>query len=116
MKDNIGYSVFRTAAGDPAVFGNGNGSIGTSSMRALRDPGGNCIVKMSSGGCDLELPGLWPYSQDFKQQATSLQSSKLQAASLKARAASFKLQAASIKLPDFLSFIKFYRPRREVLN
>ena len=49
MKDNIGYSELRTAAGDPAVFGNGNGSIGTSSMRALRDPGGNCIVKMSRG-------------------------------------------------------------------
>ena len=62
MWDNIGYGELRTAAGDPAVFGNGNGSIGTSSMRALRDPGGNCIVKMSSGGCDLELPGLWPYS------------------------------------------------------
>ena len=92
MKDNIGYSVFRTAAGDPAVFGNGNGSIGTSSMRALRDPGGNCIVKMSSGGCDLELPGLWPSlpSKILKQQA----------ASVKRRGTSIKRQAASNKLHD----------------
>jgi len=52
-------NVFRAAAGDPAVIGNGNGLLQASSMRALRDPGGNCIVKMSSGGCDLELPGLW---------------------------------------------------------
>jgi hypothetical protein len=55
----MGYSVIRTAAGDTAVIGNGNGPIGISSTRALRDPGGNCIVKMSSGRCDLELPGLW---------------------------------------------------------
>ena len=71
MKDIIGYKLFRTAAGDPAVFGNGNGPLRTSSMRALRDPGGNRIVKMSSGGCDLELPGLWFFSQLTKQQATS---------------------------------------------
>ena len=49
MKDNPGYSTGRTAAGDPAVIGNGNGPIGVSSMRALRDPGGKCIVKMSRG-------------------------------------------------------------------
>ena len=72
MWDTIGYKLFRTAAGDPAVFGNGNGPLRTSSMRALRDPGGNCIVKMSSGGCDLELPGLWPQAtSSVKQQASS---------------------------------------------
>jgi len=49
MKDNPGYSTGRTAAGDPAVIGNGNGPIGVSSTRALRDPGGKCIVKMSRG-------------------------------------------------------------------
>jgi hypothetical protein len=42
-------NVFRTAAGDPAVFGNGNGLLQASSMRALRDPGSKCIVKMSRG-------------------------------------------------------------------
>jgi|TARA_X000001382_G_scaffold92646_1_gene67218 hypothetical protein len=90
MKDIIGYKLFRTAAGDPAVIGNGNGPIGISSMRALRDPGGNCIVKISSGRCDLELPGLWFFlSQRFKLQATSF---KPKAASLKLKATSFKLQ------------------------
>jgi len=89
MKDYIGYGTGRTAARDPAVIGNGNGPIGISSTRALRDPGGNCIVKMSSGRCDLELPGLW-FSKRFKQRATSI----------KRQATSFKLQATSDKLPD----------------
>jgi len=89
MKDYIGYGTGRTAAGDTAVIGNGNGPIGISSTRALRDPGGNGIVKMSSGGCDLELPGLW-FSKRFKQRATSF----------KRQATSFKLQATSDKLPD----------------
>ena len=88
MKDNPGYSTGRTAARDPAVIGNGNGPIGISSTRALRDPGGNGIVKMSSGGCDLELPGLW-FSQRVKQQATSI---KPQAQRLKLQATSFKRQ------------------------
>ena len=87
MKDYIGYGTGRTAAGDTAVIGNGNGPIGISSTRALRDPGGNGIVKMSSGGCDLELPGLW-FSQRIKERATSF---KPQAASFKPKATSFKL-------------------------
>ena len=101
MKDIMGYSLLRTAAihgghssaqlvqPKAAVIGNGNGPIGISSTRALRDPGGNCIVKMSSGRCDLELPGLW-FSKRFKQRATSI----------KRQATSFKLQATSDKLPD----------------
>ena len=94
MKDNPGYSTGRTAAGDTAVIGNGNGPIGISSTRALRDPGGNGIVKMSSGGCDLELPGLW-FSQRIKQQATSLtfQLPRVRASSNKLQASSFKRQA-----------------------
>jgi len=90
MKDIIGYKLFRTAAGDPAVFGNGNGPLWISSMRALRDPGGNCIVKMSSGRCDLELPGLWFFPKLREKEATSL----------KPQAASFKLKATSCKLHD----------------
>ena len=105
MKDNPGYSTGRTAAGDTAVIGNGNGPMGISSTRALRDPGGNGIVKMSSGGCDLELPGLW-FSQRIKQQATSS----------KPQAASFKLQAASYKLQDLRTTKKFHGARTEVLN
>ena len=46
---DMGYSGIRAAAGDTAVIGNGNGPTGVSSTRALRDPGGNCIVKMSRG-------------------------------------------------------------------
>ena len=46
---DMGYSGSRTAAGDTAVIGNGNGPTGVSSTRALRDPGGNGIVKMSRG-------------------------------------------------------------------
>ena len=99
MKDNPGYSVIRTAAGDTAVIGNGNGPIGISSTRALRDPGGNCIVKMSSGRCDLELPGLW-FSQRIKEQATSI----------KRQATSIKLQATSSKLQDLRTTKKFHAP------
>ena len=97
MKDYPGYSIDRTAAGDTAVIGNGNGPIGISSTRALRDPGGNGIVKMSSGGCDLELPGLW-FSQRRKERG----------ASLKPQAASFKLQATSFKLQDLRAAEKFH--------
>ena len=101
---DMGYSGIRTAAihgghssarpvqPKAAVIGNGNGPTGVSSMRALRDPGGNGIVKMSSGGCDLELPGLW-FSQRIKQQATSL-----------------KPQAASFKLQDLRTTEKFHGP------
>ena len=58
---DMGYSGIRTAAihgghssarpvqPKAAVIGNGNGPTGVSSMRALRDPGGNCIVKISRG-------------------------------------------------------------------
>ena len=105
MKDIIGYKLFRTAARDPAVIGNGNGPIGISSMRALRDPGGNGIVKMSSGGCDLELPGLW-FSKRFKQRATSV----------KPQATSVKLKATSCKLHDSRTTKKFYVSRAEVLD
>ena len=91
MKDIVGYKLFRTAAGDTAVIGNGNGPLRTSSMRALRDPGGNCIVKMSSGRCDLELPGLWFYSL-LEPKASSI---KPQASSPKLQASSSKPQASS---------------------
>ena len=111
MKDYIGYSLLRTAAihgghssaqlvqPKAAVIGNGNDPIGISSTRALRDPGGNGILKMSSGGCDLELPGLW-FSQRRKERG----------ASLKPQAASFKLQAASDKLQDLRAAEKFHGP------
>ena len=63
MKDNVGYIVFRTAARDPAVFGNGNGPIGVSSTRALRDPGSySGDINCPGGAGTQELPGLWPYS------------------------------------------------------
>ena len=75
MWDTIGYKLFRTAAGDPAVFGNGNGPLRTSSMRALRDPGGNCIVKMSRGDVTWSCQGY-----GLQQQAAS--SNKRQAPSL----------------------------------
>ena len=94
MKDNPGYSTGRTAARDPAVIGNGNGPMGISSTRALRDPGGNCIVKMSSGRCDLELPGLWFYSL-VEPKAASI---KRQASSSKQQASSLKPQASSSKI------------------
>ena len=89
MKDNIGYGELRTAAGDPAVFGNGNGSIGTSSMRALRDPGGNCIVKMSRGDVTWSCQG---YGLPFPPRSSS---SKRQASSVEAQASSVKPQATS---------------------
>ena len=75
MKDNPGYSTGRTAAGDTAVIGNGNGPIGISSMRALRDPGGNCIVKMSRGDVTWNRRG---YGKS-KPRVSSSQADKQQA-------------------------------------
>ena len=88
MKDNIGYVVFRTAASDPAVIGNGNGPIGISSMRALRDPGSySGDINCPGGAGTQELPGLWPslfYS--LKRQAQKASSDKHQAPSSKLQA------------------------------
>ena len=84
MKDNPGYSELRTAAGDTAVFGNGNGPLWASSMRALRDPGGNCIVKMSRGDVTWSCQG---YGFIF------CWSPRLQASGCKLQAPSCKLQA-----------------------
>ena len=72
MWDNIGYIVFRTAAGDPAVFGNGNGplwdQLNASPPRSWRQ----LHRKNVQRGCDLELPGLWPpATSSIKQQASS---------------------------------------------
>ena len=75
MKDIIGYSTGRTAAGDTAVIGNGNGPIGISSMRALRDPGGNCILKMSRGDVTWSCQG---YGKS-KPRVLSSQADKQQA-------------------------------------
>ena len=93
MKDIVGYKLFRTAAGDPAVFGNGNGPLRTSSMRALRDPGGNCIVKMSRGDVTWSCQGYGfssPKDSSFKRQASSP----------KQQASSFKPQATSSLILD----------------
>jgi hypothetical protein len=88
MKDIVGYKLFRTAAGDPAVFGNGNGplrdQLNVSPPRSWRQVHRKNVQR----GCDLELPGLWFFSQLIKQQATSI---KPQAASVKLKATSFKL-------------------------
>ena len=89
MKDNPGYSTGRTAAGDPAVIGNGNGPIGVSSTRALRYPGGKCIVKMSRGGVTWCCQGYGFISSQW--------SLRLQASSDKPQAPSSKLQASSRK-------------------
>ena len=87
MKDNVGYIVFRTAAGDSAVFENGNGSLwdqlNASPPRSWRQ----VHRKNVQWGCDLELPGLWPslfYS--LKRQAQKASSDKLQAPSSKLQA------------------------------
>ena len=60
MKDNPGYSTGRTAAGDTAVIGNGNGPIGVSSTRALRDPESQCGDKMSGGTVTRSSQGYGP--------------------------------------------------------
>jgi hypothetical protein len=92
MKDNIGYIVFRTAARDPAVFENGNGSLwdqlNASPPRSWRQ----VHRKNIRWGCDPELPGLWPFIFHLspKPQASS---NKLQAPSTKVQASSRKLQA-----------------------
>ena len=93
MKDNVGYIVFRTAARDPAVFGNGNGPIGVSSTRALRDPGSySGDINCPGGAGTQELPGLWSFIFHLspRHQASS---DKLQAPSTKVQASSRKLQA-----------------------
>ncbi len=93
MKDNPGYSTGRTAAGDPAVIGNGNGPIGVSSTRALRDPGSKCIVKMSRGDVTWSCQG---YGFLFPKDS----SNKPQASSPVAKASSLKPQASSSKILD----------------
>jgi hypothetical protein len=73
---DMGYSGIRTAAGDTAVIGNGNGPTGVSSTRALRDPGGNCILKMSRGDVTWSCQG---YGKS-KSRVLSSQADKQQAA------------------------------------
>ena len=87
MKDYIGYSLLRTAAihgghssaqlvqPKAAVIGNGNGPIGISSTRALRDPGSNCILKMSRGDVTWNRQG---YGKS-KPRVSSSQADKQQA-------------------------------------
>ena len=72
---DMGYSGIRTAARDPAVIGNGNGPTGVSSTRALRDPGGNGIVKMSRGDVTWSCQG---YGKS-KPRVLSSQADKQQA-------------------------------------
>jgi len=72
---DMGYSGIRTAARDPAVIGNGNGPTGVSSTRALRDPGGNGIVKMSRGDVTWSCQG---YGKS-KPRVSSSQADKQQA-------------------------------------
>ena len=82
MKDNVGYKLFRTTAGNSVVIGNGNGSrwdqLNVSPPRSWRQ----LHRKNVQRGCDLELPGLWFYF------------------SLTPKAASIKLQAPSVKLSN----------------
>ena len=100
---DMGYSGIRTAAihgghssarpvqPKAAVIGNGNGPTGVSSMRALRDPGGNCIVKMSRGDVTWSCQGygfLFPKNSRLLTQASS---PKQQASSLKPQASSSKI-------------------------
>ena len=94
MKDIIGYKLFRTAAGDPAVFGNGNGplrdQLNVSPPRSWRQVHRKNVQR----GCDLELPGLWFY---FLQEPKA-SSTRLQASSPKHKGSSFKPQASSSKI------------------
>ena len=59
MKDIIGYKLFRTAAGDPAVFGNGNGPLWDQLNASPPRSWQQVHRKNVQRGCDLELPGLW---------------------------------------------------------
>ena len=79
----MGYSVIRTAAGDTAVFGNGNGPLRVSSTRALRDPGGKCIVKMSRGDVTWSCQDYGQYLSNRKEQAMARKSNKRQATLIK---------------------------------
>ena len=84
---DMGYSGIRTAAihgghssarpvqPKAAVIGNGNGPTGVSSKRALRDPGGKCIVKMSRGDVTWSCQG---YGKS-KPRVSSSQADKQQA-------------------------------------
>jgi len=109
MWDTIGYKLFRTAAGDPAVFGNGNGplwdQLNASPPRSWRQ----LHRKNVQRGCDLELPGLWPpATSSIKQQASSSKPLEVIDASIKPRATSVKRQAASGKLLDSLTSVQIY--------
>ena len=100
-QDYIGYIVFRTAAGDPAVFGNGNGplrgQLNASPPRSWRQVHRKNVQR----GCDLELPGLWFLRGRVKRQASSVKrqarvsSVKRQASQPWARGSCFRPQASS---------------------
>jgi hypothetical protein len=87
MKDYPGYSELRTAAGDTAVIGNGNGplwdQLNASPPRSWRQVHRKNVQR----GCDLELPGLWSFFfYSLKRQAFRASSGKLQAPSCKLQA------------------------------
>jgi hypothetical protein len=100
--------LIRTAAGDSAVIGNGNGPMGISSMRALRDPGSySGDINCPGGAGTQELPGLWPYLFKSTERKNMNQKTIIkilheewalnQGLRDKRQAASIKRQAASLK-------------------
>jgi hypothetical protein len=87
IQDNIGYSIFRTAAGDTAVIGNGNGPLWDQLNASPPRSWQQVHRKNVQRGCDLELPGLWSFFfYSLKRQAFRASSDKHQAPSSKRQA------------------------------
>ena len=101
--------LFRTAARDPAVFGNGNGPLRDQLNASPPRSWQQVHRKNVQRGCDLELPGLWSYlsktieRKNMNQKTTikilheewALEQGYL-VPSNKRQAASIKRQAASV--------------------
>ena len=96
MKDNVGYIVFRTAARDPAVIGNGNGPL-WDQLNASPPRPWKLVRRYQSSwwGRDPGASRVMVFYFSLTPKAASIER---QASSPKHKGSSFKPQASSSKI------------------
>jgi hypothetical protein len=96
MKDNVGYIVFRTAASDPAVIGNGNGPL-WDQLNASPPRPWKLVRRYQSSwwGRDPGASRVMVFYFSLTPKAASIER---QASSPKHKGSSFKPQASSSKI------------------
>ena len=96
MKDNVGYIVFRTAASDPAVIGNGNGPL-WDQLNASPPRPWKLVRRYQSSwwGRDPGASRVMVFYFSLMPKAASIER---QASSPKHKGSSFKPQASSSKI------------------